>query len=266
MITENVLQIYSAGVARPVATKTIEKWNSLHPELPAKLTVTGSVDLIRRCLAGEHCDVLIVADDKIIQSMLMPEYAEGCIVFGGNKMVVSANEGYQIDSTNWIEKLTDPQATFDHHSPYGDPGGYRSVMAMMLSEKVQPGLADKLLNHPGHFGMDKTKTESDYPSPMYSFGYYSAAASKDAPFAEFPDCMNLSKDELADEYAKVTFDVDEENTVKGTPISHGITLPKKNAKFIEEAKSFISLFMENDFAKFNYIPKYEVIGKDIRIS
>jgi len=258
---QNKLQIFSAGVAKPVVSATIQKWNELHPEFPAELTVTGSVDLIRRCLSGEHCDVLIAADDKVIRSMLMPEKAEGCIVFGGNKMVISANEGYDINSENWVEKLLDPQATFDHHSPYGDPGGYRSVMAMMLADKLQPGLSEKLLNHPGHYGMDKTATE--YPQPMYSFGYYSAAVRNKVPFAELPDFMNLSKEELADEYAKVSFAVDDDNTVVGTPICHGITIPT-TAVNKSSAKAFVSLFMESDFDAFHYIPKFEIVGKDIR--
>lgn len=50
--------------------------------------------------------------------MMIPHAASGYIVFAGNRMVVAANEGYEINSDNWQSKLLDPSATFDHHNPY----------------------------------------------------------------------------------------------------------------------------------------------------
>lgn len=252
--TKDTLQIYSAGVARKLAQKTIERWNEDHPELQASLTVYGSVDLARRVLNGERCDVLIVADDMVIKSMLIPKKAKDCQVFAGNRMVVSANEGYEISSENWKEKLLAPDATFDHHDPYGDPGGYRAVMAMMLADRVEPGLSDKILNHPGHFGMDKNQKPEELPEIRYSFEYYTTAVTKGVPFAELPKVMNLSDPALAEEYAKVQFAVDDENTVAGTPICHALTIPV-TAKYSDAAHEFVDLFLKNDFSAHGFLER-----------
>lgn len=260
--TEQTLQVFSAGVAKETAAAAIEKWNGMHPEIPAKLTVDGSVNLIRRTLSGEPCDVLIVADDKIIASMMLPQNARGYIVFAGNKMVIAANPGHEISSENWKEKLLDPRATFDHHSPYADPGGYRAVMAMMLAEKVEPGLAEKLLHHPGHFGMEKEPEKETPAEIMYSFEYYSKAVSREVPFATLPEIMDLSNDTLANEYATAAFAVDDNNTVTATPICHALTIPEA-AKHRQPAQEFSRLFLKTDFPAYGFIPRHRTVGETI---
>lgn len=256
----NTLNIFSAGVARKAAADTINKWNAAHPELPAELTVDGSVDLIRRCLSGEACDILILADDKIIDSMMMPDKAAGYIVFAGNRMVVAANEGFSITSENWKEKLLDPEATFDHHNPYADPGGYRAVMSMMLADKLEPGLASRLLDHPGHFGMGNDP--EDLPEIKYTFDYYTRAAARGAMIAELPEIMNLGSDALADEYAGAQFDVGGGNVVTATPICHALTIPV-TAVNTDAARKFAKLFLETDFNEYGFVERREMLGDDI---
>ena len=254
------LNIFSAGVARKAVEATISKWNAAHPDIPVNLKVDGSVDLIRKCLSGEPCDLLILADDKIIDMMMIPDKCNGYIVFAGNRMVIAANEGFEITTENWKEKLLSPDATFDHHNPYADPGGYRAVMAMMLADKVEPELADKLLNHPGHYGMgDKS---DDTPVIKYCFDYYTRALSRDANIAELPETMNLSNAALQDIYSSVEFAVDDNNTVKATPINHALTIPTSSTNKAS-AKEFGKMFLETDFATYGFIERHEIIGEDI---
>ena len=146
------LHVFCAGVSMKLVKSVAEKWNKLHSELPVIVTPGGSVDLIRDCISGEPCDVLISADDAIIRSMMLPKYAGGYRIWAGNKMVIV---GDGITSGNWERKLLAKNATFKHHNPYGDPGGYRAVMAMLLADAYKPGLTARLMNHPGHIGMDK---------------------------------------------------------------------------------------------------------------
>ena len=204
--------------------------------------------------------MLISADDAIIESMLMPEHAKGYRVFAGNRMVVA---GKGINSENWIEKLTDPSATFIHNDPHGDPGGYRAVMAILLADKVREGLTGKLMDHPGHMGMEPAADAQpgERPEADYSFTYYYGAASRGLDFAVLPSVMDLSDDALADEYAKAVFAVDEHNTIKGTPIAHALTIPT-SALYPEEAKEFCRLFLTTDFAAAHFTEKNAVVGED----
>ncbi|MDD5014830.1 MAG: substrate-binding domain-containing protein, partial [Atribacterota bacterium] len=118
------LHVFCAGVSMKLVKAIAEKWNEMHPELPVIVTPGGSVDLIRDCIGGKACDLLISADDAIIRSMMLPEYADGYRIWAGNKMVVI---GEDITDENWEEKLLAEDATFKHGNPYGDPGGYRAV-------------------------------------------------------------------------------------------------------------------------------------------
>ena len=251
------LHVLSAGVALNLAREAADKWNALHPGLPAAVTPGGSVDLIRACLAGDPCDVLISADDSIIRTMMMPEYAEGCRIWAGNKMVVI---GGDINSGNWEEKLLAPDATFRHHDPYGDPGGYRAVMAMLLADEYKPGLTERLMNHPGHIGMEKNQGPSGKEA-KYEFYYYSSAKSAGRNFAELPAVMDLSDPKLAATYAKVSFAVDDRNTVTATPIAHALTIPKASAHQ-EAAREFARLFLALDKEAAGFLPREDVFGKD----
>ena len=253
------LHVFCAGVSMKLVKETAEKWNALHPELPAVVTPGGSVDLIRDCIAGEPCDVLISADDAIIRSMMMPKYADGYRIWAGNKMVVI---GEGINAGNWEEKLLAPDATFKHHNPYGDPGGYRAVMAMLLADMYKPGLTDRLMNHPGHIGMEKNPGLFSFlKEAKYEFMYYSGAKLSGENYAELPAVMDLSDPALADTYARVSFSIDDENTVTAEPIAHALTIPK-TAVHKEAAKEFAGMFMAIDKTAAGFLPREGVCGED----
>ena len=239
--------------------ETADKWNALHPELPVIFTPGGSVDLVRDCIAGDPCDLLITADDANIRDMMMPKYADGYRIWAGNKMVVS---GEGINSANWEDKLLSVDATFKHHNPYGDPGGYRAVMAMLLADEYKPGLAERLMKHPGHIGMEKNPGPfGNMKEAKYEFGYYSGAKSSGRDFAELPSVMDLSDASLAATYAKVSFAVDDANTVTAAPIFHALTIPK-TAAHKGAAKEFAKMFLAIDKAAAGFLPKEGVIGED----
>jgi ABC-type molybdate transport system substrate-binding protein len=253
------LNIFCAGVSLKLVKEAAKKWDALHPELPSVVTPGGSVDLIRDCISGEPCDFLISADDTIIRTMMMPKYADGYRIWAGNKMVLVGND---ITNENWEEKLLAPDATFKHHNPYGDPGGYRAVMAMLLADTYKTGLTQRLMNHPGHIGMEKfVGPLSNQKEAKYEFTYYSFAKSSGANFSELPAVIDLSDPALAGTYAKVSFAVDNENTVTATPIAHALTIPKTSAHK-EAAKEFAKMFLAIDKEAAGFLPFEKVEGMD----
>jgi molybdate/tungstate transport system substrate-binding protein len=253
------LNVFCAGVSLKMVKDTAEKWNELHPELPVVVTPGGSVDIIRYCINGEACDLLISADDEIIQSMMMPEYADGYRIWASNKMVVVGDD---ITSENWEEKLLAEDATFKHKDPYGDPGGYRAVMSILLADAYKPGLTDSLMNHPGHIGMKKAPGPfGNIQQAKYQFLYRSGAEMSGVNYAQLPDIMDLSNFDLADEYAKVSFAVDDKNTVTAAPIAHALTIPKA-ALHRDAAKEFAAMFLSIDKEAEGFLPRSGVVGED----
>lgn len=251
--TEKTLNIFTAGCAMSIVRDAADLWTNRHPELPAVVTVGGSVDLIKRVMDGEPCDVLISADSTLFESIMgltKNEY----FVFARNKMVLVSNGKKDIDNDNWIDILCDDTTTFAHFNPYGDPGGYRAVMTLLLADNVQAGLGEKLMNHPGHLGMDADTPFEKIRNADFSFGYYSGAKTSGKIFVEFPAVMDLSDEKLADVYAKAKFAIDDEHTVSGCPITHGIAaLP--TAEHSEAALDFLSLFLTFDFKGYGFLDK-----------
>jgi len=253
------LHVLCAGVSMKMVKATAEKWNEIHPELPAIATPGGSVDLIRSCIGGEACDLLISADDAIISSMMLPEHTDGYRIWAGNKMVVTGDD---ITAENWEEKLLAEDATFKHGDPYGDPGGYRAVMAILLADAYKPGLTDRLMNHPGHIGMDKNPgLFGNLQQAKYLFMYRSGAKMSGRNFAELPAIMDLSEPTMAQEYAKVSFAVADKNTVIATPIAHALTIPK-TALHKQAAKEFAGMFLAIDKEAEGFLPRDGIVGED----
>ena len=259
---ENRLQIFTAGVAKDIIQNIVKIWNEQHPQLQADMYSDGSVNLIRKIQNGDPCDVAVIADNTIIESMLMPRLAAGYIIFAGNKMVISAKGSKQITSENWKDVLLAPDTKFAHKNPYADPGGYRGLMALMLADQVEEGLGQKLLEHPGHIGMDPSLTLSTLPPHDFLFEYYSGAASRGAVFAELPAVMDQSDPALAEKYAKVSFAVDAGSSVVCTPSAHAVTI-LSTSKHQEAAKQFVKLFLETDFSSHNFVERTEIVGEDI---
>lgn len=251
--TEKTLNIFTAGCAMGVVRDVADLWTNRHPELPAVVTVGGSVDLVKKVLSGEPCDVIISADSTLFESVMgLTKYEY--VVFARNKMVLVSNGKKDINKDNWIDVLCDADTTFAHFNPYGDPGGYRAVMTLLLADNVQAGLSDKLMNHPGHLGMDTDTPFEKIRNADFSFGYYSGAKTGKKTFLEFPAVMDLSDKNLSDVYAKAKFAIDDEHTVSGCPITHGISaLP--TAEHAEASKEFLSLFLSLDFSQYGFLKK-----------
>jgi molybdate/tungstate transport system substrate-binding protein len=256
------LNIYCAGVALEAASLAADKWNIEPKNVPVQVTKGGSVDGIRRFLAGEPYDILILADDLIIELMLRPKLVLGYEVFAGNKMVLAANPdkpNLSINSQDWVEKVLAPQTRLYHFDPHGDPGGYRAVLSMMLADQYQPGLTDKLLNHPGRIVQKFNPKSEAKPDFDYFFVYYSMAKSRGLKFAELPPLMDLSMDKYASIYAKAKFKIDEKNTVTGTPIAHALAIPAATKNLVL-AQKFSRLFLASDFLAFNFIHRRKIVG------
>lgn len=258
---EKKLTIFTAGVVASLVKQKADEWNKTHPDCPAIVSPGGSVDLIGRILDGEPCDILLTADAENIPQMLMPDFASGYQIFAGNAMVVLATPGRDISSDDWKEKLLDPDAVFLHLDPYGDPVGYRAVMAMKLADHVEPGLAERLLKHPGHLGMDgKIRLDKEHlPEHDYMITYRSMAISQGRPYAELPNEMNLSQAGLKDLYAKAEFEIAPGKIVSGSPILHAGTI-LKTCRYPEEAQQFWDDLMGTDFGGYGFLDPVELGG------
>ena len=251
------LNILFAGCVKGPVETAVAQFQQRYPDVEVHASIGGSVDNIRKAIAGVPCDVLISADDQIIESMMMPALTDGYRVFCGNAMAIAARaEGAQISAEHWIETLCDPQTTFCHFDPMGDPNGYRAVMVMMLADHVQPGLSQTLLGHPGRMILKKGMEAQ----PQFMFTYLSAAKNSGKPYAALPDEMNLGNDAFSSLYQTAVVDL-EDGKVAGSPISHAAAILQNSANR-PAAQAFLKIFFAQDFPALGYVGKTRVVGKD----
>ncbi len=259
------LKVFSAGVAAHLARQAAERYRDENGETEVALEIGGSTAGVKKLIAGEKYDVMILADSSNIDALMMPEYADGYCIWGGNEMVIAGND---ITSENWKEKLLAPEAVLTHHDPYGDPSGYRAVMAMQLADRVEPGLSEKLLGHPNYKGLDKAQYVKKPgahkgPQPLkdgeYQFIYRSGAVSAGLSFAALPPEMNLGSPMYEEVYNTVSFQISEGVAVRGTAIFHALVIPG-TAENRAEAEAFAKIFLANRFMMHGFTPVQRKVG------
>ncbi|MBR5490027.1 MAG: methyltransferase domain-containing protein [Oscillospiraceae bacterium] len=256
------IKVFAAGVAGKLAKATAARFESENKGSVCELEIGGSTGGVCKLLDGEKYDVMILADNANIDQMMMPEYADGYFIWGGNEMAVI---GKGITTENWQEKLLAPESKVKHVNPFNDPGGYRAVMAMQLADHVKPGLAKQLLEHPNYKGCDRAEYQGPRMPPkeeegVYRIGYKSMAVANGMDYAALPVEMNLGDPSYEELYNTVSFDVDGGKTVYGNTILHAIVIPK-NAKNPEGGVEYARLFLANRFVFNGFTPVQKKVGR-----
>lgn len=254
------LVIFHAGSLVVPFKEICEEFNRDHPEVRIVREAAGS-RMCGRKITDLHrlCDVMASADYTVIDTLLVPEYADWNIKFAANEMVIAyRKDSYgagRLNKDNWYEILMDKKATFGRSDPNSDPCGYRTVLTVKLAEKFyhQKGLAEKVLAKDQRYIRPK---EVDLLALLevgeldYFFIYRSVAVQHALEILELPEHINLKNGELADYYQ--TASVNLTGKTRGTfitrtagPIIYGVTI-LKNAPNPELAETFVRFLLEKN--------------------
>ena len=130
--------IYAGSLIVPFAE--IEKrFESQHPGVDVQMGGHGSIQVIRHVTDLHDCvDVVVVADETLIPDMMYPDYADWCVRFATNRMVVAYTDESRyagvINDSNWYEILPQRGVTVGFSNPMLDSCGYRTLMVAQLAE------------------------------------------------------------------------------------------------------------------------------------
>ncbi|MDD3876611.1 MAG: extracellular solute-binding protein [Bacteroidales bacterium] len=251
--------IHAGSLSLPVKL-IVETYNNEFPDIEILTESWGSKAGARQISElKKDCDVFISADNIIIETFLMPEYASWSIPFAGNEMVLAYNSSSHfadsINDSNWYSILTREDVLTARSSPDADPCGVRAVMMLLLSDLYyqDPMISEILLEKDQNFIRPK---EADLIALLekntvdYLYIYKSIAVQHHFEYLSLPDSINLSKPELSEYYALVSFETigntpESTYTETGTPIVYGITIPSI-AKNKEGAIHFIQFFLDSE--------------------
>jgi molybdate/tungstate transport system substrate-binding protein len=216
-----------------------------HPDVKVINEAHGSRVCARQITElGSKADVMGSADSAVIRTLLIPDYADYCIDFTTNEMVIMYEKGREftppLTMDNWYELLISGNYQYSHSEPNADPCGYRARLCWQLAEKYYkvPGLYEKLIaNCPEKNIRSK---EVDLLALLEAgeldmiFIYRSVAQQHDGGYLILPDEINLKTMEHSDFYSHAEIELTgskpgETIVRKGAPMVYGITVPKTAA-------------------------------------
>ncbi len=257
---EKELIIFHAGSLSVPFKEIAEEFEKENPDIDVIMESAGSRKCARKITdLNKDCDVMASADYKVIDNLLIPEYADWNIKFAGNEMAIIYQENSRysrkINENNWYEILMKDDVAFGRSDPNSDPCGYRAVLTTKLAEKYysQKGLTNKILqkniNYIRPKGVDLLGLlESN--TIDYIFLYRSVAGQHKLKYLVLPDSINLKNPDLADFYNTVSVDITGKKpgeiiTKTGEPMVYGVTI-LKNAPNKNEAIKFVEFLLSEE--------------------
>ncbi|MBE9468804.1 MAG: tungstate ABC transporter substrate-binding protein WtpA [Bacteroidetes bacterium] len=254
------LIIFHAGSLSVPFKQITEEFNKEYPNVKIILEPAGSRKCARKITdLNRDCDIMASADYKVIDNLLIPDYADWNIKFASNEMSIVYNEkshyANEINKNNWYNILLKKDVAFGRSDPNSDPCGYRAVLTSKLAEKYynQNGIVKKILAKDLNYMRPK---EVDLISLLeanaidYIFLYRSVAEQHNLKFLILPDSVNLKNPELGEYYSTVSVEVNgkkpgEKIAHKGEPMVYGVTI-LKNAKNKPAAEAFTKFLLSKN--------------------
>ena len=234
------LIVFHAGSLAVPLGKVSDLFERQNVGVTVKSESAGSRDSARKiCNLHRACDVFASADYRVIENLLIPEYAGFNIRFATNEMAIAfmpkSKFAEEITTDNWTEILQRPGVILGRADPNRDPCGYRTVIVLELAEKHYkvPGLANKLLGQGQRYIRPK-ETELlallESGEIDYIFIYRSVAEQHGIRLLRLPDEVNLGSTAMNDFYRTASVKISgrkpgEFITRRGEVITYSVTIP-----------------------------------------
>ncbi len=227
--------------------------------ISVRLEPSGSVEAVRKVTDfGRNCDVVAVADYRLIPMFMVPRYANWYVAFASNSIVVAFTNHSKL--ADRVKSLANPLELFSllansssvrygFSDPNRDPCGYRSVgviglvalqtgdmslLERLVIEKI-PGSRYELVNGTLHIyipasfeprGNLVVRPKSvdliallESGAVDYVFEYRSVAVQHGLEYIELPPTVNLADPGMAKLYGRVVVHI-----LTGTPKEKAITM------------------------------------------
>jgi len=278
-----MLRVFHAGSLSVPLKQVVERFEEENPGVKVVLEPSGSVLAVRKITElHKTADILMTADYRLINDMMMPSYAEFNIAFASNKMVLAYTDksryADEINSENWFKILIREDVKYGFSNPNDDPCGYRSPIVLALAEKYYGlDLLKELVIDKSNIIVKKSDGEYHIYIPKdfapksgsklvirsksvdliallesgaidYAFEYKSVAVQHGLKYVELPPQIDLSNPRFDEEYEKVHiylfYGTDKQKEVVGKSIVYGLTIPKC-AENRDLAIKFINLLLSD---------------------
>jgi len=253
------LTMFHAG-SLSVPFKAMEKtFEAKYPKVDLQREAAGSQACARKVTdLKKPCDIMASADYKVIDKLLIPNYADWNVRFATNQLVLcyteKSKDANQVNKDNWFQILAKKGIVWGHSDPNLDPCGYRALMVLQLAEKhyKQPGLYEKLLANRPKANIRPKSVELvsllQTGNMDYAWEYLSVAVQHGLKYILLPDEINLGNYQFDKFYSQAVVKVTGKKPgtfmeMKGGSVTYGITMIK-NAPNREAAVAFLKYMLD----------------------
>ena len=252
---EKVVVFHAGSLSVPFSQ--IEKaFEKRYPQYDVVREAAGSRACARKIVdIGKPADVMASAAYKVIDNLLIPNYAKFNAHFATNEMVIAYTEkskyADKINSKNWTDILLKKDVKVGHSNPNLDPCGYRSMLAAKLAGIYykKPKFFDKLFGYGKSYQNGEENRQKVIVRPKetdllglleagaydYLFIYKSVAIQHGLKFINLPPQISLKDKKYSSYYKQVSFKITGKKpgtwiVKKGAPMVYGITVVQNQDK------------------------------------
>jgi len=244
---EKEIIIFHAGSLSVPFRQLKIQYEKRNPDIKILLEPAGSLICARKITElKKPCDIIASADYFIINELLIPAYTDWSIRFATNEIVIAYHEKSryysEINADNWIDILLKEDVIYSRSDPDLDPGGYRTILMLMLAEKYYniEGLTSEIVSKNKDFVRPK---EVDLIALIesnaidYMFQYKSVAIQHGLKYIELPSEINLADPSKEELYHSISTEVtgskpDTKMRIYGSYINYSLSVlydaPQKN--------------------------------------
>lgn len=250
------LVIFHAGSLSVPFREISKEFQKMYPHITVKAEASGSRSCARKISdLKRNCDVMGSADYKVVDSLLVSEYADFNIKFALNEMVIAyTDESLYSDvftGDNWYDILLRDKVAVGRSDPDLDPCGYRTLIVFQLAEIHfnKAGLAKDLESKDDNIRPKETDllVLLEAGEIDYLFIYRSVAVQHGLNFITLADEINLKSEDHSDFYKTASVTLSGKRSADtiiriGEPMVYSVTMPK-SAQNHEAALNWIALLL-----------------------
>lgn len=231
-----------------------------HPDINVQVEVSGSLVAARKIREyRRQGDIVIAADKRVIDNLLIPEFTDWQIAFLSNEIVLAYSEksrhGAKVQADTWPGILLDPAVQVARVDENLGPLGYQTLLVWKLADMHYQeqlrgnSLFDSLSKRvtPRFIRPDAAEllpmlgTEADY-----LFVYRSMARDHNLKHVVLPREVNLSSPGHSELYSKVSVTIaaapDRPLMIQGEPMVFSLTIVRE-APNAAGAVSFVEMLL-----------------------
>ena len=241
--THNVVVFHTSSLS-PLLQTVSRRFEANNPDVAILGEAAGSLDTIRKVTdLGRACDLLAIADHRLIARLLMPDRTQVGYEFLGNELVLAASERRLFEPLtrqprrrkDWFELLIGGSHSYGVSDPDQDPAGYYTQLSWKLAELHynRTALYRRLINGLDPRWVRPRSTELvdllKNKTVDFAFLYKSVALQNGLDFVDLPAQVSLSEPTYAQLYSQVSLRVGGDRSgsvmeVSGGLIRYGICL------------------------------------------